>query len=59
MFFLSINASAIILDGNGFNVTPAFTKSTVTMKLANSTDQTITQYLLNNPLNSTGTYIIN
>lgn len=59
MFFLSINANATILDGNGFNVTPAFTKSTVTMKLADGTDQTITQYLLNNPLNSTGTYIIN
>jgi hypothetical protein len=59
MFFLSINTNAVILDGNGFNVTPAFTKSTVTIKLADGTDQTITQYLLNNPLNSTGTYIIN
>ena len=59
MFFLSINSNATILDGNGFNVTPAFTKSTVTMKLEDGTDQSIIQYLLINPLNSTGTYIIN
>lgn len=59
LFILSINANATILDGNGFNVTPAFTKSTVIMKLADGSDQSITQYLLTNPLNSTGTYIIN
>lgn len=59
LLILSINSNAIILDGNGFNVTSAFVKSTVTMKLANEVDQSITQYLLTNPLNSTGTYTIN
>lgn len=59
LFFLSINANAIIKDINGFDVTSAFTKSTVTMKLADGTDQSITQYLLTNPINSTGTYTIN
>lgn len=58
-FFLSTNANAAILDVNGFNVTPAFTKTTVTMKLADGTDQSITQYKTTLTLNSTGTFTIN
>lgn len=58
-FFLSTNANAVIIDVNGFNVTPAFTKTTVTMKLADGTDQSITQYKTTLTLNSTGTFTIN
>lgn len=59
LFILSINANATILDVNGFDVTNAFTKSTVNMFLADGTQQSITQYLLNDVLNSSGTYTIN
>lgn len=57
-FFLSINSNATILDVNGFDVTAGFTKSTVTMNLASGT-QSMTLYLYNSALNSTGTLSIN
>jgi hypothetical protein len=57
LFFLSTNSNAVIRDGNNFVVTSAFAKSTVTMELENGT-QSITQYLLIDPVNSAGTYTI-
>ena len=44
VYFLSINDNATITDGNGFNNTSDFTKTTITVKYANTSDQTLYQY---------------
>lgn len=55
--FISINPNATIIeDGTGFAIAPsAFTKNTITAKLANGDDVTLTEYIIN-PATSTFTY---
>jgi hypothetical protein len=47
--FLSINASAAIIEaGTGFQLAPsAYAKNTITAKLANGDDFTLTEYIIN------------
>jgi hypothetical protein len=44
VYFLSINSNATITDGNGFNNTADFTKTTITVGYANGSSQTLFQY---------------
>tara|TARA_R110002012_G_scaffold10866_2_gene49075 strand:- start:16061 stop:17188 length:1128 start_codon:yes stop_codon:yes gene_type:complete len=44
IYFLSTNPNATIIDHNPFNVTADFQKTTITVKYANDTNQTLYQY---------------
>ena len=44
VYFLSTNSNATITDGNGFDNTSDFNKTSITVKYANNNNQTLHQY---------------